>query len=298
MASALPVLALALTALLCVVIVPRLLPRWHWLRRTPGPALALWQVVSVAGVLGALMTAPAASIALATDGGTVPTFFSGTTRVSIAVVVATMMTGGMTLLLLRSGHRIGSDLRADRRSQRDLVDLVASRRDGSLRVVDHPGRSAYCVPGLRSRVVLTQETITALSEDELQAVLAHEGAHAMARHDLMLEFFTVLHRAAPQSLRSADALQEVQLLIELLADRRAVRQVGADPLGRALVAMTGSSHPTAALGSSGTASELVIRVRALPHHERRAHPLIVPVLMAIAVVGATPWVLLAWAFWA
>src|SRR5690606_6785844 len=178
---------------LCVVVVPRLLPRWHWLRRTPGPALALWQVVSVAGVLGALMTAPAASIALATDGGTVPTFFRGTTRVSIAAVVATMMTGGMTLLLLRSGHRIGSDLRADRRFQRDLVDLVASRRDGSLRVVDHPGRSAYCVPGLRSRVVLTQETITALSEDELQAVLAHEGAHAMARHDLMLEFFTVLH---------------------------------------------------------------------------------------------------------
>lgn len=298
MASALPVLALALTAFLCVVVVPRLLPHWHRLRRTPGPALALWQVVSIAGVLGALMTTPAAVIALATEGGTVPTFFSGTTRVSIAIVVATVMTVGMIMLLLRSAHRIGSGLRAHRRAQRDLVDLVASRRDGSLRVVDHAGRSAYCVPGMRSRVVLTQETIDALAEDELRAVLAHEGAHVAARHDLMLEFFTILHQAAPQSLRSPDAMREVQLMIELLADRRAVRRVGADPLGRALVAMTGATHPPAALGSSGSASELVIRVQSLPHHERLAHPLVVPVLVATAVFGATPWVLLAWAFWA
>lgn len=297
MSSALPVIALAVTAILLTAVAPRILASVHWLRRTPAAALALWQVVGATGVLAALMTAPAAAIALATEGGTIPTFFSGTTRVSIALIIATVMSGGMLLMLLRSAHLIGSDLRANRRAQRDVVDVVASRVDGQVRVVDHPGRSAYCLPGLRSRVVLTSGTIEALSEEELEAVLAHERAHTGARHDLMLEFFTVLHRTVPRFLRSDAALREVHLLIELLADRRAARQVGPTPLGSALAAMAGSAHPHAALGSGASTEDLIVRVQALPDHAR-SHPSTVPVVVATAVVAATPWCLLVWAFWA
>lgn len=297
MSSALPVLALAATAILLTVGMPRLLPRLHWLRRTPGAALALWQVAGAAGVLAALMTAPAAAIALNSEGGTVPTFFTESTRVSLAVVVATVMTGGMSVMLLRSAHLIGRGLRTDRRAQRNLVDVVASRSDGRVRVVDHPGRSAYCLPGLRSRVVLTQGTVEALTEEQLRAVLAHERAHTTARHDLMLEFFTVLHWTVPRRLRSDDALAEVRLLIELLADRRAARRVGVTPLGEALAVMAGSTHPPAALGSSGAPSELIVRLRALPGHER-THPSAVPVLLTTAVIAAAPWASLTWAFWA
>nr|WP_281497019.1 M56 family metallopeptidase [Ornithinimicrobium sp. F0845] len=200
-------------------------------------------------------------------------------------------------MLLRSAHLIGSDLRASRRAQRNVVDVVASRSDGRVRVVDLPGRSAYCLPGLRSRVVLTRGTVEALTDDELQAVLAHERAHTNARHDLMLEFFTVLHRTVPQRLRRDEALAEVRLLVELLADRRAARQVGAEPLGGALAAMAGATHPAAALGSSGTASELIVRLQALPDHGQ-LHPTAVPVLLATAVVGVLPWLFLTWAFWA
>lgn len=297
MSSPLPVLALALTAILLTVVAPRLLPSATWLRRTPGPSLALWQVIGLTGVLAALMTLPAAAIAWATPGGTVPTLFSQGTRISVALVVATVMSVGMLVLLLRSAHLIGSDLRANRRAQRDAVDVVASRVDGQLRVVDHPGRSAYCVPGLRSRVVLTSGAIDALSEDELQAVLAHEHAHAGARHDLMLEFFTVLHRTVPRRLRSERALAEVQLLIELLADRHAARRVGPEPLGTALAAMASSVHPEASLGSGGSAQDLIVRVRALPDH-RRTHPNTVPVVLTTAAVALAPWALLMWAFWA
>src|SRR5699024_6980106 len=144
-------LALAVTAILLGVVAPRVLPSIRWLRRTPAAALALWQVVGAAGVLAALMTAPAAAIALASEDGSAPTFFSGTTRVTIAIVVAAVMCSGMLFLLLRSAHLIGSDLRANRRAQRDLVDVVASQIDGQVRVINHPGRSAYCLPGLRSR---------------------------------------------------------------------------------------------------------------------------------------------------
>lgn len=297
MSSALPVLALAVTAVLLGVVAPRVLPSFRWLRRTPAAALALWQVVGAAGVLAALMTAPAAAIALTTEGGSAPTFFSGTTRVTIAVVVAAVMSGGMLFLLLRSAHLIGSDLRANRRAQRDVVDVVASQIDGQVRVVDHPGRSAYCLPGLRSRVVLTSGTVEALTEDELEAVLSHERAHTGARHDLMLEFFTVLHHTVPGALRSEAALREVRLLVELLADRHAARQVGPTPLGGALAAMAGSAHPHAALGSGATTEELIIRVHALPHHSR-SHPGTVPVALASIAIALTPWGLLAWAFWA
>lgn len=297
MSSALPVLALALTAVVLTAVVPRLLASMTWLRRTPAAALALWQVVGAAAVLAALMTAPAAAIALATEGGTVPTFFNETTRVSIALVVATVMSGGMLVLLLRSAHLIGRELRADRKAQRDVVDVVASRVEGQVRVVDHPGRSAYCLPGLRPRVVLTSGTVEALDDEELSAVLAHEHAHTGARHDLMLEFFTVLHRTAPRPLRSDAALHEVRLLVELLADRHAARRVGPEPLGRALALMAGSAHPSAALGSGASTEDLVARVQALPQH-RRTHPSTVPVVLTTVLVGGMPWALLAWAFWA
>ena len=297
MSSALPVLALALTAIVLTVVVPRALPAATWLRRTPGPTLALWQVIGLTGVLAALMTAPAAAIALATPGGTVPTAFGTGSPTWLGLVVAAVMSGGMLVMLLRSAHLIGSDLRANRRVQRHAVDVIASRADGQLRVVDHPGRSAYCVPGLRSRVVLTSGTIEALSEDELQAVLAHEHAHANARHDLMLEFFTVLHRTVPRRLRSERALREVHLLIELLADRHAARRVGPQPLGTALAAMAGSGHPEAALGSGGSTQDLIVRVRALPQHSR-AQPTTLPVLVTTTLIGLAPWALLLWAFWA
>lgn len=298
MSSALPVLALALTAILLTAVLPRVLPGITSLRRTPGATLALWQVVGAGGVLAALMTAPAAAIALATDGGTVPTFFDGTTRVSIAVVVASVMSGGMAFMLLVSAHQVGTDLRSHRRTQRNVVDVVATQSDGRVRVVDLPERSAYCLPGLRSRVVLTRGTVEALDEEQLEAVLAHERAHTGARHDLMLEFFTVLHRTVPSPIRSDAALREVQLLVELLADRHAVRRVGAKPLGGALAAMSGTPHPPASLGSAGGANDVVVRIRALPDHQRTVHPTTLPVMLATTLVGVAPWVLLVWAFWA
>lgn len=291
MSPALPVFALAALAILLTVVAPRVLPSFTWLRRTPAAALTLWQVVGAVGVLAALMTAPAAVIALTTDGAELSALSREPTRVSIALLLATVMSAGMLVLLLRSAHLIGTDLRANRRAQRDVVDVVASRIDGQVRVVDHPGRSAYCLPGLRSRVVLTSGTVDALSEEQLQAVLAHERAHTGARHDLMLEFFMVLHRTVPRVLRSEAALREVRLLVELLADRYAARQVGPVPLGGALAAMAGTAHPHAALGSGASTEDLIIRVKALPDHSRR-HRSAVLVVLLIAVTGLTPWGLL------
>ena len=81
---------------------------------------------------------------------------------------------------------------------------------------------AYCLPGLRQRVVISEGVVARLSEDELRAVLAHERAHLRARHDLVLEAFIALHEAFPRFVRSKSALGAVELLVEALADDQAV----------------------------------------------------------------------------
>lgn len=293
MSSALPVLALAALAVLASVLLPRLLPRIIWLRRTPAAALGLWQVAGLTGVSAALLTAPAAALSVVNHGDSVSALTDGPVQASVGVVVAAVLSGGMLVLLLRSGHQVGRALRTNRREQRHVVDVVASRTDGRLRVLDHPGRSAYCLPGLQSRVVLTQGAVNALSDSELEAVLAHEHAHVSSRHDLMLEFFTVLHRTVPSRIRSEPALSEVHLLIELLADRQAARRVGVRAMGGALVTMAGHGHPRATLSDAAPESGAAVRIRALPGH-LRFQPTVVPVVLAGVVLGLLPWVLLGW----
>jgi Zn-dependent protease with chaperone function len=129
-----------------------------------------------------------------------------------------------------------------------------------MRVLEHTTPTAYCVPGVRRRVVLTQGTLDRLGPDELSAVLAHERAHLGARHDLVMEFFTVVHEAVPGFLRCDDALREVHLLIEVLADRAAVRHAGAVSTGRAIVAMAGGPKPAGAMAMADSTRVATARI--------------------------------------
>jgi Zn-dependent protease with chaperone function len=125
-----------------------------------------------------------------------------------------------------------------RRRQRVLLALLAHgdpKVPGAL-VVDYPTAAAYCLPGLRSRiVVLSVGTLELLGRGELAAVLAHERAHLRERHDLVLLPFTALRRSFPQSATCAEAHRAVALLVEMLADDRALRGRPARELVSALV---------------------------------------------------------------
>ena len=86
-----------------------------------------------------------------------------------------------------------------RRRHRALLSLLAHgdpKVPGAL-VVDYPAAAAYCVPGLRSRIVISAGALALLDQAELAAVLAHERAHMRERHDLVLLPFTALGRAFP-----------------------------------------------------------------------------------------------------
>lgn len=248
-----PVVLGALAVLLAGPL-PWLLSRWTRLRRTPVAALLLWQSTALAAVLAAL----GAGLSLATDRLWVP-------PVAAADLVVAALAGAVTVVvlarLLLSGHRTGTALRRLRRLHRERVDLVA-RVDGGVSVLEHDLPVAYCVPGMSgSRIVVSRSTLISLAPAELGAVLEHERSHLRARHDLVLEAFAVLHLAFPRWVASAAARREVEVLVEVLADRAACRSGDRRALLSALLALAGSPAPAGSLGSAG--SSLAARVEVL-----------------------------------
>lgn len=239
MTGALVTAALIASALLLTLVVPRVLARWRPQRADPARALLLWQAISITGVVSALLAAP---VAVLTSG----------LRQPLLLGLALALSGLMLARVLWSGHRVGTDLRRLRDEHRTMVDVLGERLEGledgpqggfhgavadPVRVLDHPAPTAFCLPGKGDRIVLSRAAVERLGPEELRAVLAHEHAHLAHRHDLLLELFTVLHKAVPAQVRAHAALHEVHLLAEVLADHRAADRASAPALARALVAM-------------------------------------------------------------
>lgn len=259
----LTVAGLLLLAVVLVWPVQRAMVRRHAFRREPLLALLVWQAVSSTAVLSLLLAGPVAIFLMRDNLDQ-----AGHRRVAIAAIAVTAY---MVVRLVVAGHTVGISLRRTRRRHVELLELVGREFDRlerpgprGLRVIDHPTPTAYCVPGVRHRVVVSTGMLARLTEQEVAAVLAHERSHVRARHDLLVEFFTVLHTAMPALLRQEDVLAEVHLLAEVLADRTAARVVGPIPMGRALVALANAPHPQATLGASAaTASAAQVRLSLL-----------------------------------
>lgn len=265
-------LALAAVALLLAGPLPWAMARQPVYRRSPRAALVAWQAVTVGAIVAALAAGPAAVAAvLALD---LPYRHSGLLGLMGA------LSGFMLARLLVSAHRIGLRLRRARRQHREVVDIIAHHEDRRTRVLAHPEPTAYCLPGRNERVVLTQGTLDRLPEDQVRAVLAHEAAHLSARHDLLLEFFTVVHETVPAPLRQEAAMREVRMLIEALADRAAVRSVGELSTARALLALAGSRTPEAAMGAGSTTAPMRLRVLA----DGELHPAVTGLMYAYAAL--------------
>ena len=261
--------------------VPALVTRTPRLRCTPVAAMLLWQSIALAAVLAAL----GAGLALATTR-------SWGTVASLSLVV----TAVVAIRLGWTGHLVGTTLRTHRQHHREQLDLIANHQAG-LTVLDTVTPLAYCIPSRgSSRVVVSQGALDHLSDEELTAVLAHEHAHLKSRHDLVVEAFTVLRQAFPRRLSSAAALREVRLLVEVLADRRAAREVGAIPLGRALASMVDAATPRIGLAAGAGTAELVARIDLLRCGPHRAQALAVS-LTAVGVLAlptgfvVAPWLI-------
>jgi Zn-dependent protease with chaperone function len=254
---------LADAALLAVVAIgsvhgASVLRQASWPRRSPAAAILLWQALGLAGGLAAV----GALVALGLPGGgagvlrsvlhigaalraepvlriPAPFGLAGFLPPILAAIRLTCLAAGLALLALLCWVPVAASVAAvhARRRQRALLSLLAHgdpKVPGAL-VVDYPTAAAYCLPGLRSQIVVSVGTLELLGNGELAAVLAHERAHLRERHDLVLLPFTALRRAFPRSATCAQADRAVALLVEMLADDRALRARPARELVSALV---------------------------------------------------------------
>lgn len=301
-------LVFGVLALLLAGPVPALLSTATWTHRAPRAALVLWQAVALAAVLSAFGSGLAIASQLLVPGADGRPTTSPTKEIDalglplwilyVIVFALTLLVGArlcwaILLVAVRTRQR-----RARHRMLVDLLDRgtsvqIRSRANDNIRVLDAAEPIAYCLPGLRQRVVLSEGTFANLDDDEVTAILSHERSHLRARHDLVLEAFTAVHKAFPRFVRSESALGSVQLLVELLADDSAVKVSGRRPLARALVACSSSSAPQGALAAGGPST--LIRVQRLsgPLGDIRiaiaAYIVSAAILVLPTIAVAVPW---------
>src|SRR5215472_2085722 len=311
---------LAVAALLATVAVgssrtASALMRASWPRRSPAAAIFLWQALGLAAGLATVGTLLAVGVSgegtrprgvLSGLGMLVSRLASGRLLYPhasplLTVLRATALAAGLALLTVLCLMLVlaFTDAIGARRRQRELLALLAHgdpKAPGAL-VVDFPAAAAYCLPGIRSQIVVSAGTLDLLAPAELAAVLAHERAHLRARHDLVLIPFTSLRRAFPRSRVITQAHRTVALLVEMMADDRALRVRGllARELATALLrfgtAGAGCAVPAGALAVAE--GELTARVnRLLAPPPPLSRPVQAVIVLAAAVLAAAPVLLL------
>jgi Zn-dependent protease with chaperone function len=260
-----PALVLCVFAAACVLAALALASA-RWPRRSPAAAIILWQALGLGwglAAVGALAGLASASRRSGVAGGALAQAVSamrgaarghlpGLTGLRLIALVAGLALLGVLCWILLAAFAVV--IRA-RRRQRVLLSLLAHgdpKVPGAV-VVDHPAAAAYCVPGLRSTIVISAGALDLLDQAELAAVLAHERAHLRERHDLVLLPFTALLRAFRWTGVAREANAAVGLLVEMLADDRARRHRPSLELATALLrvgAAGGVRPPTGALAAA------------------------------------------------
>lgn len=282
-----------LAALLWLVATaPGMLARARWPCRAPWLGLLLWQALGLAGGLLAVEvgataglqplgdTQVAAARALLGGRGLPLPWWA-----LLALVVAGAVLARLTWVLVTSTGRT----LAARRRHRVLLDLLAAP-SGALhgaRVLDHEVPVAYCLPGLRPRVVLSRGVLALLNDAEVAAVLAHERAHLSMRHDLVVLPFVALGATFPRLGPVQVAQEQVNLLVEMLADDWAARRHNRADLARALCKVGSAVTPAGGLGVGGEGVALRARRLVTPPPPLPA-PAVAAVLAVSLLLAALP----------
>jgi Zn-dependent protease with chaperone function len=270
------------------------LARAVWVRRAPRAGVLLWQSLGV----GAVVSGIGAGVSLAVNRYRAG-FAGGAVELSKGVF------GGHPLQGLGLYDALGLTLAADlfivlcvcfgvvtvrtvrlRARHRRLLDLVTHMSP------DYPGTEfltderavAYCLPGVRPRIVLSDGTVALLGADELWAVIHHERGHAQEHHGLVMLPMEGVRQLLGWVPYARYAPGSILLLLEMAADDFSARRSGRRPLAAALVEMASSGAvPSCSLAAA--ASDVLPRVSRLLSEDRtsRKHA-IFAVGLAVGIV--------------
>ena len=288
-------MALAAYAALVSAAAPPLLAGARWAHRAPAAAVLAWLglmvtfVIALAlavyhlglgerhvhdGLAGFLSACGLIAGAPAGDG---PLTF-GDVLVLAAPVAIVLLPAGWLVRCVRQVRRA-------RRRQLDMLALVGERApDYGATIVDYGVPAVYCLPGRHSRVVVTRAALDVLSESQLKAVLEHERAHIAGRHHLLKVLVDAFSRAFPGLPLARHAKEQTNLLLEMIADDRALRLHPRETLAAAIYEVAAGRAPRAALGAGG--SGVLIRLRRVLTPQPRPHRATRLGVVAATVVAA------------
>ncbi|MFD8644170.1 MULTISPECIES: M56 family metallopeptidase [Streptomyces] len=259
---------------------PRLMVRSAWPHRAPALGAAIWLALMVSFTLATALAA--SQLATPTEhlhaglvgllhacglGTGAPVAPNPTTadRLALAMplAVVTAIVGAFLFHLARAG--------LTRARHRDRLDKVGVRSD-RLRatVLMHGTPAAYCLPGLRSRIVVSDAAVRLLTEEQLDAVLEHERAHVAGRHHLLIAAAEAFATVFPWLPLARRARAEMAVLLEMIADDRALRSHSHEALATAMYEMAAGRAPKGAFGAGGSAA--VLRMKRILGPRRAPHP--------------------------
>ena len=154
-------------------------------RRTADPvaSIIVWQAVGLAGGFSLISACVAFSLAplLSATSGTVAQALRWWHWVPLVAGL------GLLLVLLASLAWEARKARILRSRHREALALVSSSRGGQpeTRVIDTDHAIAYSVAGGAGTTVISTGLLQLLTDDEREAVLAHERQHLHLRHNLL-----------------------------------------------------------------------------------------------------------------
>jgi Zn-dependent protease with chaperone function len=234
--------------------VPILLAHANWPDRAPGTALVVWQSIALAGglsMIGAMLTFGLVPFGdnLATglrgfvDALVSFTIPAGANFLQMFALAVAILLGLHLLLSLATTFFKAERLRRRHLQLVTLLSHPVPERPGA-RMIDEAAPVAYCLPGTtRSITVLSAGLIELLDADQLTAVIAHERAHGLQRHHLVLLAFRAWRGSLPWFPIATRAHEAVAILVELLADDYARRIVSSDALATS-IAVVGAEAPS------------------------------------------------------
>lgn len=220
--------------IVCIGLTPKALTRSPWQIRFPRIALAGWLTAFWLGVLS-LITAVISAVYLSMIAGENYAIWWNI-AVTVTGWLSLLLTGAAIALLLKLNETLAEN-------RRELIRNLASQQVTDLQVVEpnfpiiiygSDEISAYAVGGRDPKIFVSSALISLVKPEHLQAILAHEYAHIRLKHDGIRRIIEINASSLPFVKSGQKLRQAVSLLIELIADDAAARQVGPAALANAL----------------------------------------------------------------
>ncbi|WP_328499872.1 M56 family metallopeptidase [Streptomyces sp. NBC_00457] len=276
---------------------PRLLLRSAWPHRAPGLAVAVWQGLTVSFTIAVALAAyhlasPTEHLHADLIGVLHSCGLTNATAATDPTVIDRLAVGlPLSMVLLVLGCFLFEVLRGRRARtrHREVLDMVGRRSQHlGATILEHELPAAYCLPGHNPRVVVSAGALRLLSPGQLDAVLEHERSHIAGRHHLALAATEAFARVFRRIPLAHHAKEQTAVLLEMIADDRALRRQSREVLATAMYEMAAAKAAPAGAFAVGGPSALV-RMRRVLIPQRRPHvALLGSVAVAAAVVPVLP----------